>query len=285
MSKLGELVLRRIAEKRISKSVVDQDFSHKDYIGWQFETSPKILEKIHGLDLAEKRVLDIGCGTGGRTAYLASLGASEVIGVDINEQEIEIAKQRIPELYSDLAGRVQFHSSSEDDSLDLGEFDIVILIDAMEHVVSPPAMMKLAHNYLKKGGEFFFTCIGYYHRHGSHMGMMPFVNVIFSDETILNVMRWMVSRPDYKPNRFDSIPPIDRWKGIYDLRDRPGEHLNKLTIKKIQMLLRYSIFRSNSYDIIGYNRKGILFGVLNAIRSWPGIRELLHSIVVVRCVK
>lgn len=285
MSKLGELLLRRFVKPALRAPSKRTPRSHDDYVMWQYNSSGTIIDKITNMDLVGKRVLDIGCGTGGRSAYLASCGAAEVVGIDINGEEIELAQSIIPKQFPELSERITFYKSEENEIADFGLFDIVILIDAIEHVVSPPSMMKLAYDYLKEGGTFYFTCIGYYNHHGSHMGMVPFVNVFFSDETILNVHRWKLSHPNYLPTRFDSDPPVERWLGLYDLRDRPGEHMNKLTIKEVKKLLKYSIYKENSIEICGYNNQGFLLSILNLLRRVPVLQEMFHSLVIGRCIK
>jgi len=114
---------------------------------------------------------------------------------------------------------------------------------------------------------------------------MPFVNVFFSDEEILNVLRWIVSQPGYVPGRFDSDPPIDRWRGLYDLRQRPGEYLNKITLADMKKLVRYSPFHTGKMHVIGFDADRPLVKVLNALRHVPVIQEAVHSYVVLEFEK
>src|SRR5262249_23606328 len=43
-------------------------------------------------DLSGSRVLDLGCGAGQLAHYLAEQGAAEVIGVDLSERMLELAR-------------------------------------------------------------------------------------------------------------------------------------------------------------------------------------------------
>jgi 2-polyprenyl-3-methyl-5-hydroxy-6-metoxy-1,4-benzoquinol methylase len=133
---------------------------HEDYIRWQFDTSHKLFDLYPNFNVRDREVLEIGCGTGGRAAYLASSGAKRVVGIDINEEEIDIAAKHCPILFPETAGRLDFRPSLENDQLDIGQFDTVLLVDCMEHVVSPPSIMRLAHAYTKPGGKCYFSCIG-----------------------------------------------------------------------------------------------------------------------------
>src|SRR5690606_7770132 len=128
-----------------------------------------------------KTILEIGCGTGGRTAYLATQ-AKKVVGIDINEEEIDLAYKLCQKWKPELLDKVTYLKSKEKDLLDIGQFDLVLLVDSMEHVVSPPAILRLAHAYTKPGGQCFFNTMGWYHHLGSHTGLLPWVNLFFSDE-------------------------------------------------------------------------------------------------------
>lgn len=225
MSALGVFILKNLVlfkqKVQPSKPGPSED-TFESYFRWQFESSERLFARYPNWDIAGKTVLEIGCGTGGRTAYLASAGAKCAVGIDINREEIALARRLSSQLHPELTGRLRYLEASEDKPLDIGLFDVVVLVDCMEHVVSPPQMMRLAYGYLVPGGQFYFSSMGWYHYSGSHTHLLPFVNVFFSDETILDTIRWWVSRPGYVPTRFDSNPPVERWLGLYNLRDRPG---------------------------------------------------------------
>lgn len=289
MSFVGEYVLRSIVTLRsrrggrVMLAAPEQD--HADYIAMQFASSPSLFSKYPKLDLRGKRVLEIGCGTGGRTAFLASQGVERAVGIDINAAEIEVARREVPKLFPEVASLVEYHVAMESGRLDIGEFDVVVLIDCLEHVVSPPDMLRLAHDYMRPGGQCYISLYGWYHARGSHFGLMPFVNVFFSDEEILNVARWWVSRPEYKPHRFDSDPPVARWRGLYDLRQRPGEYLNKITLAEMKKLVRHAPFSRGQMHVIGFGRSSPVVKALNVLRHIPVIQEALHSYVVLEFEK
>jgi 23S rRNA (cytosine1962-C5)-methyltransferase len=125
---------------------------------------------------AGKRVLDLCCNTGGFAVYAAVRGAEEVVGVDIDEAVIEIAKANL-RLNAPLPGGVRPRFVHADifpwlrDAAARDErFDVVILDPAKmtrdrEQVI--PAlkkyldMNKLAMGVVKPGGLFAtFSCTG-----------------------------------------------------------------------------------------------------------------------------
>jgi 2-polyprenyl-3-methyl-5-hydroxy-6-metoxy-1,4-benzoquinol methylase len=268
------LVLKpRRAEKRRQ--------SPADYFLWQLETSPVLFSQLPNLDLRNKRVLEIGCGLGGRSCWLAANGPAEVVAIDVNGPEIDRARELATGHFPNT-NNLTFVHTTEDAKADIGEFDVVLLIDSLEHVLSPTKVLKLAYSYARPGARVYFTTCGWYHHAGSHTGI-PFVNLFFSDETILNFIRWQVSQPGYVPSMWDSDPPTLRWEGIYDLRDRPGEYLNKVTIGQINKLVRYSTFSRGTLHVVGFRNAKLRW--LNPLARIPWIQEIVHGCVVGEFVK
>jgi 2-polyprenyl-3-methyl-5-hydroxy-6-metoxy-1,4-benzoquinol methylase len=276
VSRLGELALRAYVGL-LPKKPVGRLTSVETYFNWQYETSEKMFATFPEFDFRNKRILELGCGIGGRAAWLARNGAREVVGIDISVADIRSAVQVKNKLYPDLKN-VSYHPCKEDELLtELGEFDAVLLLDSIEHVVSPLKILQLARKYVKPGGRVYFTTIGWFHHAGSHLGI-PFATVFFSDETLLNFVRWQVSRPDYQPTDWDSNPPIAKWEGVYDLRDRPGEYLNKITIREMKKLVHYAPYHRGRVITIGFRNARVRW--LNPLRHVPIINEVFHSAVV-----
>jgi ubiquinone/menaquinone biosynthesis C-methylase UbiE len=70
-----------------------------------------------------RRVLDVGCGAANMTHHLRHYG--DVIGVDSNSKPLEIARERGLEAYQGSADDLPFED---------GTFDLVTLLDTVEHV-------------------------------------------------------------------------------------------------------------------------------------------------------
>lgn len=95
-------------------------------------------------------VLDVGCGAGFLTSYLAKKG-HHVSGVDLSEKSLAIAKQ------NDTTMSIQYQlATGYDLPFPDGTFDVVTAMDMLEHVEKPELVIKEASRVLKKGGLFFF---------------------------------------------------------------------------------------------------------------------------------
>jgi 2-polyprenyl-3-methyl-5-hydroxy-6-metoxy-1,4-benzoquinol methylase len=85
------------------------------------------------------RVLDVGCGHGLVSLYLAMCSPSrEVVGVDIDEHKIELAKEAASGLE---AGSVTF-AVANDGSLPPGPWDAVVVTDVL-YLLDPEARARL----------------------------------------------------------------------------------------------------------------------------------------------
>ena len=88
------------------------------------------------LDIAGKRLADVGCGSGSLSHALARKGA-KVIGLDISEAALRQARQAVPESTADFAAALGQALPLPDQSI-----DIMIYFNALHHI--PVASMTLA---------------------------------------------------------------------------------------------------------------------------------------------
>lgn len=103
--------------------------------------------------ISNKKVLDIGCGSGHSLRYMAEKGASELWGVDLSEAQIRTAEETLKDLEHKL-----FCAPMESDiGLPKQYFDVVYSIYAIGWSTDLAATFELIHSYLKPGGAFIFS--------------------------------------------------------------------------------------------------------------------------------
>ncbi len=113
----------------------------------------------HGLGLLNvenlkgKRVLEVACGEGSLAIYLSHF-AEEVVGVDIDENSIEIATKN-QQIFG--AGNCRF-TASDIVSADLPDnyFDLIVGEAALHHIIYDFNIGKRLHELLKPKGELIF---------------------------------------------------------------------------------------------------------------------------------
>jgi 2-polyprenyl-6-hydroxyphenyl methylase/3-demethylubiquinone-9 3-methyltransferase len=104
---------------------------------------------------AGKRVLDVGCGGGFTTEFLAQRGAV-VSGLDPSQKLIAAADRHARETGKKIEYRV---GKSEQLPFDDASFDIVTCVDVLEHVESPARAVSEVHRVLAPGGVFLYDTI------------------------------------------------------------------------------------------------------------------------------
>ena len=92
-------------------------------------------------DVREKRILDVGCGDGTRSVLLALKGA-RVVGVDISERAIEVARRRA-EAHG-FSDRAQFDCRPLEDDVPDCQFDVILGWNILHHLI-PELPSFLAH--------------------------------------------------------------------------------------------------------------------------------------------
>jgi SAM-dependent methyltransferase len=83
------------------------------------------------------RILDVGCGAANMTHHLRHYG--QVVGVDNNPRPLEVARQRGLDAYEGTADQLPFES---------GQFDLVALLDTVEHVPAEGRVFEECHRVL-----------------------------------------------------------------------------------------------------------------------------------------
>ena len=207
------------------------------YAEWQFEKGEMTLRyylEQYTIDemFRNKRVVDFGCGEGGKSVYYASLGAKEVIGVDMIPEyaprAAAFAKSKDCDRFSFLLG------DATNLPLASNEYDTVIMNDFFEHVSDPERILREAFRILRPGGRIYFNFPPYYHPYGAHLSdtiSIPWVHLFFSEETLIRV---------YK----DMVRPLPDGQERISLRFSVGEdgkehitYINRMTICRFESIL------------------------------------------------
>jgi SAM-dependent methyltransferase len=106
---------------------------------------------------ADAEVLDVGCGPGWLSEWLARCGY-QVTGIDVSEDMIAIARQRVEALDPVAVGtgaRAEFHALAADQLPWTGRFDAAVLYDAMHHLDDERATLRRIFDALNPGGRIY----------------------------------------------------------------------------------------------------------------------------------
>lgn len=108
---------------------------------------PKVLD-LAGDPPDMMRVLDIGCGNGVLAGMFLERGC-EVVGLDLSEQGVKIARKRYPE------GRFEVMPADDRMLERLGEppFDLVVSTELIEHLYAPHPFLRGCYGALRPRGR------------------------------------------------------------------------------------------------------------------------------------
>lgn len=106
-------------------------------------------------EVENKRVLEIGCGTGHSLRYLGERGASELWGLDLSSDQIEKASQHL--LDNNLAAKLICSPMESECGLPNNYFDYVYSVFGIGWSTDLEKTFYQVASYLKTGGHFIFS--------------------------------------------------------------------------------------------------------------------------------
>ena len=198
-------------------------------------------------EIADRTVIDFGCGPGLEAIEIAEHGARHVYGIDILERWLTIARQRKTETG---CKNVTFLKEPTEPA------DVIISIDAFEHFSDPAAILETMAKMLKPNGRVLAS-FGptWYHPLGGHLfSVFPWAHLIFTEKALC---RWRSHIRNDGAQKFSEVEG----------------GLNQITIARFQRLVKDSPFEIESLQAIPIRPARMLHNRLT--------REFLTA--VVRC--
>jgi len=189
MSVVGEFILQKLSRAPQIEDYLNEHYElkHGDvnvYIRALKETFPNL-----GAMISNKTVLDIGCSEGTETLALSMMGAYEAHGIDIRIDDEKNQKIKLQNLHNRMKFSVM---DAQNTSFSNDTFDAIVTCGSFEHFDSPYMILKECNRILKEDGRIYLTSSVWAHPWGAHMNFftkVPWVQFIFSEETIMNVRR------------------------------------------------------------------------------------------------
>lgn len=179
------------------------------------------------INLAEKRVLDIGCGGGILAEALAHHGAT-VTAIDKAEASLSVAKLHLLESQLDIS---YLDSTAEEFAeTQPAQFDVVTCLEMLEHVPDPSSVVAACQRLVKPGGLVFFSTI--------NRNPKSYLFAIIGAEYLLNLL----PRGTHDYAKLIKPSELATWsrQAHLTLRDQIGMGYNPLTKK---------YFLQNSLDV------------------------------------
>jgi ubiquinone/menaquinone biosynthesis C-methylase UbiE len=246
----------------LSRAPESKDYGLENDSGggeWTSGNSLSLLEGEYphfGRLVSGKRVVDFGCGTGSQSIALAKKYNCSVVGIDANRKTLDKAIEQAKPYNIPQPG-LSFVDKVSDGMLN--SFDIVISQNSFEHFGNPSMILDLMQQLLNDSGKLLVT-FGppWLAPYGSHMQFfckVPWINVLFSEETVMKVRGRFRSDGATKYEEVES-------------------GLNRMTIAKFERIIRSSNLK------IEYKSYKCIRGI-NVLSKIPLLREYFVNHVTV----
>ncbi len=123
-----------------------------------------VKKQISQDNLEGMTLLEIGCGRGGLSDYLASINQppSKIFACDYSAEALEIAKIRFAHQKSITWQKEDIQALS----FSSNTFDRIISCETIEHVPQPEKAIRELYRVLKPGGILYLTCPNYFNFFG-----------------------------------------------------------------------------------------------------------------------
>ena len=106
--------------------------------------------------LADKRVIDVGCGGGILAESMAARGA-QVVGADMAGAALAVAK--LHTLESGVSVDYRQMTAEQLAATEPASFDVVTCMELLEHVPDPASLIAACAQLAKPGGQLFFSTL------------------------------------------------------------------------------------------------------------------------------
>jgi SAM-dependent methyltransferase len=165
----------------------DRHTDREKYFREQAHTTRKhvipFISTVKAID-NQTTVLEIGCGEGGNLVPFLEAGCRRITGIDISAGKIENARK----FYSEISNgeKIEFIAADIYDSATLGEYDLVMMRDVLEHIHDQERFIGFVRNFVSAGGILFIAFPPWNNPFGGHqqmcssrfLSMMPWIHLL-----------------------------------------------------------------------------------------------------------
>jgi len=232
MSKIGiwliENINRIVPPQKMHQELHEAKLSDCEYQRRDYEEAEYVIGVFGKYwDVRGKQVLDVGGGLGGKAIYYAEQGARSVVTLDLrsysNNVALSLAREKnyqevIHPTVADAANAPFVN----------GAFDVIISVNAFEHVRDVQATLDECKRVLHSSGQILLYFPPFYSPWGAHLEgwiNFPWPHIFFSEHTLIQAAKKIERQ---RSRNVDYIAPsqVD-WESAEQL---PG--LNRITARE-----------------------------------------------------
>ena len=224
---------------------------HLDYFKLGEIENEKFWRRLGGKpDFRNKSVLDFGCGHGSLAVDIALSGAKRVIGVDLEKEYIDFAKENLERNYPALKNKLEFHYLDILKQNTFFDFDYIVSKDTFEHTQNLDKVLEKMFDILSPTGKAmigFGPLYNFYNGdHGRAEAILPWFHLIIPENILLKRIN---------KKRVNKVSKIEELG------------LSKLSYKQYSQLFENSKFKKEYYKInLSDHPVSVVFNLLRRIK-------------------
>lgn len=156
----------------VDKRLIERYFSthYQRYLPQSRESWEKVIQRIE-LNFGkyfdalprDAAILDVPCGVGYLEDYLLRKGFKNIEAVDISEEQVKAAQEKVSEFHPRLPDQVTFHVADAFEYLTpkFGSYAAIAMLDFVEHLPKDRVInvLDLAHRALEQKGLLFVRTV------------------------------------------------------------------------------------------------------------------------------
>jgi ubiquinone/menaquinone biosynthesis C-methylase UbiE len=228
------------------------------------------------VDITGKRVLDVGCGTGGKVVFYSTLSPERLSAVDLLESNVARAKAYATSSGAAMAGGFAVSDAA---ALPFAEdsFDIITTTDTFEHFAEPLETLRELARVLRPGGTIVFYFTPHYSPLGSHLYdviHLPWCHLLVQDRVLFEAIEMELERRAVAGGSDD--PHADAETGTAEMRESYYRDLNKMTVRRFLRL----VGEVPDIDLVWMHRKPLKTRLLTPLTRIPPFDELTTVLAI-----
>lgn len=246
------------------------------YSDWEYRWGRSLVREYlePAGDIVGKRILDVGCGLGGKTAAYGEAGAAEVYGTDLSTEKAE-ASARFARSREGSFGWGFFVGDAARLPVATGAFDVVVANDAMEHFADPEAALGEMARAVKPGGAVWIFFTPHFSPLGSHLYdylYTPWCHLLFRRSGIESAVGVVLRR------RFPEWSSAEVERKREEIMRSYDTDLNHMSVRRFRRMAS----RLRDLEVAYEELKPAKYRRLRFLTRLPVLREVFTGTVVCR---